>query len=718
MALVGDRNAKEYMRVASSADQMLLMATAPIGILAIMVSTIRLSGSRLLRRVTGRDSDRRSEALVELTPLSVAPASSVYTPHGVEIDPAEQKDRVAFVCAHTKQTSEVASVLTAFKTILQSRDEVLEIDRDYEIVLGMRGSELTLTETAQLIQSIRNGTAVIDESMAGRIRSASLSFRTTGISPTLSLVGSRSTKRALRQLGNVSVAIFLVILLCGIQFAGYYSSGTRLGTDNLQTLIMGLCGYCGVVLFTFGMLNMIQQEVTKEPQALSAVFSNAIWTFSDSRHSSHHHIKIPSGYSPVIGSPTVFSPAEKKRRESTTTFLCVGLVGSYVVFYLGLRVAQWWVAFSNLAVLWMMAGYRAILIENPLVPSNLPLEEHWLGVFRDNLYDSLMATVAVMESGTYIDDIPDGQTLVSTFTDMPSKPSSLQATKEKSTEALTLLVAKPVRQSLHNWSGCEDVMKVGLEMTKRIAQTHGCSYEPVDLPTSPNRNNKKSDQWLRLFRFRLMIYVPGLLWEASSTIDYAIAGDLNMPNLYRDILKIFHLSANIEGEIVTHTLHSNEVTEISHVLCGPVTVASPGSIPEKLSLAGLLCRLRDLEPLSAKAYTLEQVLLLPTIQLTALYECFRSEQHSRVNYLQSTFTDKLYLSGKEYLPTMERVFTNNGIWGRFMYPKSRTDSPQELRPRDETSGHYGTGVSNRKEDNWLRDAKYENDESGPRGLVY
>jgi hypothetical protein len=75
MALVGERNAKEYMRVASSRSQLFLMASAPLGILSILVSAVRLSEPRLLRRLLGRESDRKSEVLVELTPLSVEPAT-------------------------------------------------------------------------------------------------------------------------------------------------------------------------------------------------------------------------------------------------------------------------------------------------------------------------------------------------------------------------------------------------------------------------------------------------------------------------------------------------------------------------------------------------------------------------------------------------------------------------------------------------------------------
>ncbi|MCJ1348474.1 hypothetical protein MMC31_006706, partial [Peltigera leucophlebia] len=84
MVLVGERNSKEHVRTASSWHQFMPLATAPLVILSILVGTIRLSGSGFLRRLFGRDAERRSATIVELTPLSVAPVTSAYTSRAVE----------------------------------------------------------------------------------------------------------------------------------------------------------------------------------------------------------------------------------------------------------------------------------------------------------------------------------------------------------------------------------------------------------------------------------------------------------------------------------------------------------------------------------------------------------------------------------------------------------------------------------------------------------
>ena len=366
MTLVGERNAKEFLRVSSSHDQLFLMATAPLGILSLLICAIRLSGHRLLRRLTGREADPKSEALVERTPLSVAPATSVYTQHAVEIKPSEQRDEVVFVCAHIKQTSDVYQALKSFKHIIRSRidnvkgdsDGNASIDQeDYELVLGMKGSPLTADETKRLVSSIIEKEKVIEESLAKRVKSTSLSFRTTGISPTQTAATDRTTSKTgaipkdLSSLGNMFAGVCSFIAMSGVQFAGYYSCEPN--STGLKTLIMGLVGYCGIAAFTFILLIVIKQEIEIKPQDLTSIFdeANVVWTFSDSRHAQHQGFDKPHLRNLVQAAPK--KQQSSRKRQVITSFISAGLMGSYVVYYLGVRVAAWWVAFGELLMTWL-----------------------------------------------------------------------------------------------------------------------------------------------------------------------------------------------------------------------------------------------------------------------------------------------------------------------------------------------------------------------------
>lgn len=249
-------------------------------------------------------------------------------------------------------------------------------------------------------------------------------------------------------------------------------------------------------------------------------------------------------------------------------------------------------------------------------------------------------------------------------------------------------------------------------------QKFGNDGHPFNAPDVPR-------SFKRIIRFRLMIYVPGIIWEANTDLDYVLTEDFDLPNLYRDILKIFHLCSEAKGTITRHEAFTKELsTELSHVLCGPLAV------PDSTLLGGcttmltdFLVSLRDLNPVEMKAYTLDQSFLLPTIQLAAMYESHRDDRanlFSRIQRLQNEHTDGLRPSGGKYLPTLEAIFEEQKIWQRFMTPKPPEQSSTALQPRDETSGLYGkparrkaTKREKRKESSWLRDMAFRSRPGNP-----
>ena len=739
MTLVGERNAKEFLRVSSSHDQLVLMATAPLGILSLMICAIRLSGPPILRRLTGREADSKTEALVELTPLSVAPATSVYTQHAVEIKPSEQRDEAAFVCAHIKQTHHVRDALASFKHLLDSRVQKAKdyggkanADReDYEIVLGMKGSTLTAKQTADLIESIINGKEGFKESLAKSVKSTSLSFRVTGISPTQTVatdqsVSSRRVISKLPSLGNVLAAICSFIAMGGVQIAGYYKCGAQIGKFGLQTLLMGLVGYCGITIFTFIMLVTIKQEIDIEPQDLHPIFDNedVVWTFADSRHAQHRAFEKPPQRNLVQAAPK--KQQSSKGRQVITCFISAGLIGSYVVYYLGIRVAVWWVAFGDLMITWVSAVFRAWVIRVFLKANDEELGEHWLGIFRDDLSASLLETVATMERKEInsfassknnevkrvSEPLPENPAPSSSRTVFGSDIEMISMCSETSirptVESCTLVVAKPIRQSLQNWSGCEDIMKVALEMAKHICESHhfNTAGHQLDFPDV--------SRFKRVIRFRLMIYVPGILWKANSDLDYILTEDFDIPNLYRDILKIFHLCSEMKGIITRHeTLTGKIEAEVSNVLCGPLKFIPDSTIPDgdTITLTTLLVELRNQNTVDTKAYTLDQSVLLPTIQLATMYEthCDDQELFSRIQQMQNLHTDRLRLSGEKCLPTLEAIFEKQNIWQHFMTLNIPDTPPRTLQPRNSKSGLYGgqprklsSQVEKRKERSFLQ----------------
>jgi hypothetical protein len=704
MALVGERNVKEYMRVASSRTQLALMASAPLGILSVLVSTVRLSGPRLLRRLLGRESDRRSEALVELTPLSIEPATSAYTAEGVEIEPAFNRDRVAFVCGHVQKTQDVTEAAGAFKSLTLARNGKVDASRDFETILALRGLDLTLQETAQLVTTLTTASLKLDPKLLSRASSASLSFRTTGISPSQTTFAAKTWYGSMQRLTHTIAAFCFFCLMVGIQILAFYVRRPTKGNTQIQALFMGISGYVGIAVCSFFLLTLLQGEVHVESQELPKVFNKAMWTISDARHAEHRLITMPAKATLAIARPSRFTPTEKRKRQGLTFFLTLALVASYVTYYLGLRAAPWWVGLSHVGFIWLAAAYRATITKNTLVAREGELGEHWLGTFRDTLYDSLLAMTQVLEQNSKTIKLSSKNINPSLRDEGTSAASSNAIT---SSHSRLLLSVKPIRQSLRNWSGCEDVMKVALALAKQACRERICviPYVPLQPPHFDSIPGGKYTSWGGVFRFKMMLYVPGMVWTAHNFVDYVrTEQEFDMPNLYRDIFKLIHLCSDYQGEIKHHEVSQIERQQLSDTLCGPIHLFNQARVPASMTLSKFLVFLRDAQAgglPGPKAYSLEQAILLPTIQLAVMYEATHSRSESVIETYQNQHIDRLGLSGGgKWLHVLDGFLDRQGVWSEFMAPKN--GNIQSLpKERDATSGLYQGGFGNNQESQWL-----------------
>jgi hypothetical protein len=143
------------------------------------------TGPGFLKRLVGRDSERRSDALVELTPLSVSPATSAYTARAVEIQPLYDKDRVAFVCSHVPRVDDVPEAILAFRELLDKYSLVVYDDDDSDAVLAIWGTSLSISQVAEISNFVQAKSSTSIPSFMNTFKgTASLSYRPTSISPT------------------------------------------------------------------------------------------------------------------------------------------------------------------------------------------------------------------------------------------------------------------------------------------------------------------------------------------------------------------------------------------------------------------------------------------------------------------------------------------------------------------------------------------------------
>ena len=178
----------------------------------------------------------------------------------------------------------------------------------------------------------------------------------------------------------------------------------------------------------------------------------------------------------------------------------------------------------------------------------------------------------------------------------------------------------------------------------------------------------------------------------------------DIETLYRDVMKLFHFCRTIKGAITRYPpMAGQNEAKISNVLCGPVIIP-PAELQESRTLTELLCYLRDLNPASQKAFTVEQSMLLLSIQLAAMCESYRyTSTAGNILKYQNGYTDKLSLSGCRYLDTLEDVFEEQGIWQYFMAPRPAKPEEPEVKLRDEMCGLYGNSVVPPRKATWLAD---------------
>jgi hypothetical protein len=128
-----------------------------------------------------------------------------------------------------------------------------------------------------------------------------------------------------------------------------------------------------------------------------------------------------------------------------------------------------------------------------------------------------------------------------------------------------------------------------------------------------------------------------------------------------------------------------------------VHVFDRAKVPRITTLANFLVLLRVANsegPSSPKCYSLEQAILLPTIQLAVMYEDSHARAESVISTYQSQHIDRLQLSGGgKWLNVLNEALEREGVWGKFMRPRETTEQTWSLA-RDATSRLYQDGIGN------------------------
>lgn len=115
---------------------------------------------------------------------------------------------------------------------------------------------------------------------------ASISYRTTGISPTQTAQRPGFFTETHSQWRDLSTATLFAFPHIRIQALSLFNSSA-----SSQIFRMIVVGYAAIVAYTLGLSCSAKSEINAERENLPSAFRDVYWTISGSRHDGHRPIK-------------------------------------------------------------------------------------------------------------------------------------------------------------------------------------------------------------------------------------------------------------------------------------------------------------------------------------------------------------------------------------------------------------------------------------------
>jgi hypothetical protein len=238
---------------------------------------------------------------------------------------------------------------------------------------------------------------------------------------------------------------------------------------------------------------------------------------------------------------------------------------------------------------------------------------------------------------------------------------------------------------LRTWTGSEDIMKVGLEVGKRLCKDMTCQ-----LPSE----NIKGGRWPRLVRLHCKVYVPGMVWTSQNHVDFAMGKQFDLDHLIRDLYKLLYVSLDQNGTISRHTVDQSTRQRLESALAIPIPDIE-SLHGDNITLRELIRFLRDCAPgyPHKHIHHVEHITLMPTLILAAIYDrWFMSHPQfgKEIERLQGKHVDKLACRGASYIHAVEDQFRQHNLAGDFMKEHNQEEVLVQ-QPRDfETADDYST----------------------------
>ncbi|RPA72464.1 hypothetical protein BJ508DRAFT_419459 [Ascobolus immersus RN42] len=401
LVLVGEKHVKEYFKTMSKASHQILFAAGPIGLVTAVTTLIRIKGSAPLKRLIGRSFETRAEMFADVTGLSSGEVAFELKNGRLEQTTDPSDEDLALFFFHGRQEGTVGEAMAYWKKAQNAtmrsgkewpRDGKKSVMiRDHaHMVLGCcvrvegENAQKLLHKSVEGWDTAEEGPGLfgiferLTQYESVNVKALVYSYGSvSGFS--LGLTANECVDGGLRNVLRLVAAAFSLSANIGLIVANWFMQKDKENTAMIAvgTAISVLGSYIvatvvkmqtvlyrlpldGLHLFRSGFHS---RRIPTKGLELSFIPSCAISSDTDEPLENENDQKDDSGW--------------QSTKEWASNLVIASMVAGYVVLYLGLRTAEWWVCLSILGIAALSSVARAILAPDLLKVSK-PLAGHYL----------------------------------------------------------------------------------------------------------------------------------------------------------------------------------------------------------------------------------------------------------------------------------------------------------------------------------------------------
>jgi len=420
--LIGERNAKQLLRTLRGPAGVASLAFAPLGLVSVMTSMVRLCGSPKLRAYLGYEHEARAAAALEVTRVNCGGLHALVVDGHVlrAVGAVEAVKRAVAVAVlrmngrdgvkegvemierwrvfeeekRGKKCAEgIASASWCFRVVgcvgdleiaaegiagafnVDDRESVLDVLRRMQAGQNEgHGSEVDDSPVIQDLVKKPSGSEktleIEDENAADEAKE---SIRPTQEQPPLAVtflctfeaISELSTITPPSKVSTIAIAVTSLVAMLGIQILSVWQ-------EDRKTIpcVMVVAGYICIVLGVTSTLHLMRlttnSAVMPLPPDRSVPSTTSMWTIgllnnvntTDSMDTSGSPLLRSNGCHPTF--EAVWLREQSELMNMASWMVAVFLTLAFVCHYLGLRSSPWWLSISELAICLSAAFARSL----------------------------------------------------------------------------------------------------------------------------------------------------------------------------------------------------------------------------------------------------------------------------------------------------------------------------------------------------------------------